>query len=102
MTGQRPRGRAGRRPTKYELRLEAEARELARNLAELLAHLRHARDNGAEWYVWVASGRPPLTEAEYALVGKHARGRVRSSSSPAERPELDDRTAADDWQGTLA
>lgn len=102
MTPRSSTTRGRRRPSRYELRLEAEARERARNLAELMADLRHARETEAEWYMWILNGRPVLTEAEYALVGRHGRSRPRSSSSTPDRAELDDRADDLEPQGTLA
>lgn len=96
------RARAGRRPTRWELEREADERARARNLAELMAELREARETGAEWYVWVASGRPLLTEAEYALVSRNARARGSSSEPARARAELEPRALPSYEQGELA
>ena len=56
--------------------IDYQAAERARLGRELAATLRHARETGAEWYRWIADGKPTLTEAEYeARGGKHARRR---------------------------
>lgn len=91
-----------RRLTRWELEREAEERERKRNLAELMAELREARETEAEWYMWILNGRPVLTEAEYARVRRTDRSRNRSTESPRNRggesPSTGDRSA----QGTLA
>lgn len=91
-----------RRLTRWELEREAEQRERARNLAELMAELREARDTRAEWYVWVAEGRPLLTEEEYARVGRFPSRRRQSPDSPRNRGEEAPSMGARDGQGTLA
>lgn len=91
-----------RRLTRWELEREAEARERARNLAELMAELREARETEAEWYMWIVNGRPILTAEEYARVSRLRSPRKESTESPRDRgresPSTGDRSA----QGTLA
>jgi hypothetical protein len=48
-----------------DLRVDRGASERQRILLELLRELRAARERGDEWYVWVASGCPPLSQEEY-------------------------------------
>ena len=91
-----------RRLTRWELEREAEQRERARNLAELMAELREARETEAEWYMWILNGRPVLTEAEYARVGRLGTTRNRSSGSPRNRGEYSPSTGERPEQGTLA
>lgn len=54
---------------------ELQRTERAATLKALLAQLREARESGAEWYRWIADGRPALTEAEYAAVGKFSKAK---------------------------
>ena len=91
-----------RRLTRWELEREAEQRERARNLAELMAELREARETEAEWYMWILNGRPVLTEAEYARVGRLGKTRKRSTESPRDRGEESPSTGDRSAQGTLA
>ena len=53
--------------------------ERERNLRELLAILKRARENGEEWYTWVANGMQPLTPEQYAALPS-SRGRARKPS----------------------
>ena len=91
-----------RRLTRWELEREAEQRERERNLAELMAELREARETEADWYMWIVNGRPVLTEAEYARVGRLGRTRKGSADSPRNRGEDSSSTDERDAQGTLA
>lgn len=91
-----------RRLTAWELRQELEQRERDRRYAELMSELVEARETGAGWYQWVADGRPVLTEAEYARVGRNGRGRNRSAESPRNRGKEEPSTGSRDAQGTLA
>lgn len=77
--------RKQRPPSEWELRQEAEQRERQRNLEAFLAEMREARENEVEWYMWVLNGRPVLTEAEYALVGRFGRGRNQRADAPRNR-----------------
>jgi len=52
--------------------------ERAATLKALLAQLREARESGAEWYRWIANGRPTLSTEEYALVGKFGKKKPKS------------------------
>lgn len=91
-----------RRLTRWELEREAEQRERERNLAELLAELREARETEAEWYMWILNGRPVLTEAEYARVGRLGKTRNRRPESHRDRGQDSPWTGERDGQGTLA
>lgn len=54
--------RISRTPSEWADRQRAERQ---RNLREALGMLRRARERGEEWYLWVANGRRPYTQAEY-------------------------------------
>ena len=54
-----------------------------RTLRALLTELRRARETRAEWYWWIADGRPELTREEWKFSQQqHGRGR-RSARSGA-------------------
>jgi hypothetical protein len=60
---------------RYRPRAEIEQDERRRHLRAALAMLRRARDEGAEWYRWIAEGRPPYTPEQYAeLIGGRGKG----------------------------
>lgn len=61
-----------RTPREY---LEYQSAERKRNLREVMAILRHARETRAEWYQWIVDGKPTLTDAEYARVAMKRRKR---------------------------
>jgi len=62
----------GRTPGEYH---DWQAAQRQKALREVLAMLRRARDEGAEWYRWIEDGRPPLTQAEYDALDKPRRKR---------------------------
>lgn len=64
---------------------EARNAERQRNYAALMHDLRHARETEAEWYTWILNGRPTLTEAEYAKVGRMRKGKALSSHASQQR-----------------
>lgn len=55
-----------------------EDEERSRIAAALLAELRRAREQRAEWYTWIESGRPLLTPAQYELVSTSGAKRRRA------------------------
>lgn len=57
---------------------ELQRTERAQTLKALLAELSRARESGAEWYRWIANGRPALSAEEYALVGKLGKKKART------------------------
>ena len=56
-----------------ELYVDHGATERRLVLRALLAELRLARERRAEWYVWVVSDRPALSESKYKRVGRQTR-----------------------------